>query len=232
MTVQFAGYTFDGRTGQLRRDGEVIPLPGTAAEVLRVLIEERPRLVSKEELMRRVWHGAAVEEANLSVAVARLRVALSDEAQRPRFVRTFHRKGYAFIAEAAEIDVPGMTRAAGTASVFVLEWEGRRLVLEEGENIVGRNPARCSVWIDEPRVSGRHARIVVSGSSAEIEDLDSTNHTFVGGARVTSPRPLKNGDVIRLGGPAVTFRRTDVATVRTPTVRTGRVRPGTDRREE
>jgi pSer/pThr/pTyr-binding forkhead associated (FHA) protein len=55
---------------------------------------------------------------------------------------------------------------------------------------------------------------VVSGEAATIEDLDSTNHTFVGGVRVTSPCHLKSGDVVRLGGPVVTFRRSDVATVR------------------
>jgi pSer/pThr/pTyr-binding forkhead associated (FHA) protein len=68
--------------------------------------------------------------------------------------------------------------------------------------------------VDDPRVSGRHARIFVSGDVATIEDLGSTNHTFVGGARITSPHRLIAGNVIRLGGPNVTFRRTDVATVR------------------
>ncbi len=215
MRIQFGAFTFDDRTGQLERNHQAVPLPGTASEVLRVLLEERPRLVTKEELLRRVWHGMAVEDANLSVAIAKLRVALSDDAQRPRFIRTFHRKGYAFVAEAAETGPPAGGRGGGDASVFVLEWGTRRFVLDEGENLVGRNPARCTICIDEPRVSGRHARIVVSGGVATIEDLESTNQTFVGGVRVTSPRPLANGDVIRLGGPKVTVRRTDVATVRT-----------------
>ncbi len=222
MKVQFGGFTFDGATGQLERNHQPVPLPGTASEVLRVLLEERPRLVTKEELLRRVWHGAAVEDANLSVAIAKLRVALSDDAQRPRFIRTFHRKGYAFVADAAEAG-PASGGRTGDASVFVLEWGDRRFVLDEGENIVGRNPARCTVCIDEPRVSGRHARIVVSGDGAIIEDLGSTNQTFVGGVRVTSARPLASGDVIRFGGPKVTVRRTDVATVRT---RPPRARPG------
>jgi DNA-binding winged helix-turn-helix (wHTH) protein len=213
MRIQFADFIFDTLSGQLRRGDAVIPLAGTASDVLRVLLDERPQMVAKEELLQRVWRGTAVDEANLSVAIAKLRTALSDDAQEPRFIRTFHRRGYAFVADAVESGAAD--RAPGAAaSVFSLEWNDRRLVLHEGDNIVGRNPVRCSVCIDEPRVSGRHARIVIAGDRATIEDLDSTNHTFVGGVRLTAARPLSDGDVIRLGGPDVTFRRSDVATVR------------------
>jgi DNA-binding winged helix-turn-helix (wHTH) protein len=213
MRVQFGEFTYDTLTGRLLHRGRATQLAGPASEVLRVLLEERPRVVPKQELMRQVWRGAAVEEGNLSVAIADLRVALGDDAHEPRFIRTHHRKGYAFVGDAAESG-PAAAARSGVASVFVLEWSGGRLVLFEGENIVGRNPVRSSVCIDEPRVSGRHARIVVAGEHATIEDLDSTNHTFVKGVRITSPHRLASGDVIRLGGPDVMFRRTDAATVR------------------
>jgi len=211
MTVQFGAFTFDSRSGQLRRNDQAIPLPGAASEVLVALLENRPDMVRKETLLERVWRGTAVSEASLSVAIAKLREALSDDPQQPRFIRTFHRKGYAFIAEATELTEHG-GHAAGV-SVFVLEWNGQRLVLNEGENVVGRNPLRSSVCIDEPRVSGRHARILVAGGSAVIEDLHSTNHTFVGRLRVTAPHTLADGDVIRFGGPTAVFRRADTATV-------------------
>src|SRR5205823_8877033 len=134
--------------------------------------------------------------------------ALADDAQQPRFIRTFHRKGYAFIADATEVDEPPRP-IAGVGSIFVLDWNGQRLVLNEGENIVGRNPLRSSVCVDEPRVSGRHARIVVAGETAVIEDLDSTNHTWVGRVQISSPHTLTSGDIIQLGGPKVVFRRSD-----------------------
>lgn len=213
MRVQFGEFTFDTLSGRLLRHGKPTQLAGPASEVLRVLLEQRPQVVSKHELMRRVWRGAAVEEGNLSVAIADLREALGDDAHEPRFVRTHHRKGYAFIGDTVDPE-PAAAARTGVASVFILEWSGGRLVLFEGENIVGRNPVRSSVCIDEPRVSGRHARIVVSGERATIEDLDSTNHTFLRGMRITSPQRLTSGDVIRLGGPDVMFRRADVATVR------------------
>ena len=134
MTVQFGAFTFDSRSGQLRRNDQAIPLPGAASEVLVALLENRPDMVRKETLLERVWRGTAVSEASLSVAIAKLREALSDDPQQPRFIRTFHRKGYAFIAEATELTEHG-GHAAGV-SVFVLEWNGQRLVLNEGENVV------------------------------------------------------------------------------------------------
>jgi DNA-binding winged helix-turn-helix (wHTH) protein len=213
MRVQFGEFTFDTLSGRLLRHGKPTQLAGPASEVLRVLLEHRPRVVAKADLMRDVWRAVAVEEGNLTVAIADLRLALGDDAREPRFIRTHHRKGYAFIGDVVDVG-PAPAARATAASVFILEWNDSRLVLHEGENIIGRNPVRSSVCIDEPRVSGRHARIVVSGEYATIEDLDSTNHTFVGGVRITSPHRLASGDVIRLGGPDVLFRRADVATVR------------------
>jgi len=204
-------FTFDAASGQLRRGDRLVELSGTASEVLRVLLEERPRMVLKDELVQRVWRGTAVEEGGLSVYVAKLRDALSDDPHAPRFIRTFHGKGYAFVADVEPAEAP--RRDGSAASAFMLDWERRLFPLTEGENIVGRSPLHCSLCIDDNRVSKRHARIVVTGESAVVEDLKSTNHTFVRGVRIGSPHPLTDGDVIRFGGPDVTFRRTDVPTV-------------------
>src|SRR5205823_1636972 len=72
VTLRFDVFTFDSRSGQLRRDNHTIPLPGNASEVLSALLERRPEMVSKEKLLQRVWHGTAVTEASLSVAIAKL----------------------------------------------------------------------------------------------------------------------------------------------------------------
>src|SRR6266545_1136678 len=215
MKFVFAPFSFDTVSGELRRGGRRIPLLGTASELLRVLIEERHRIVTKEELLRRVWRGAAVEEGNLSTYIAKLRTALDDEPQAPRFIRTHHGHGYRFIG-----DVAGDTRARSASrgpSGFVLEWDGRELPLLQGENIIGRTAAAGSIAIADPHVSGAHARIVIEGEDATIEDLESKNHTFVGPVRVTQPHPLQPGDILRLGGPTMIFRR---ATVKTVTVKT------------
>jgi len=210
MNVVFADFSFDTVSGELRRRGQRVPLLGTASELLRVLIEERHRVVTKDELLDRVWRGAAVEEGNLSTYITKLRTALGDDAQSPRFIRTHHGHGYRFIAKI------GGTRATAKrmASGYVLEWDGRELPLFEGENVVGRT---SPIAIVDPHVSAAHARITIAADGITIEDLGSKNHTYIGGTRLDAPHPLAAGDEIRLGGPTVLFRR---AAAKTVTVKT------------
>jgi len=154
-----------------------------------------------------------------------LRRVLQHEAKQPRFIRTHHGTGYSFCAEVVEIETVRHGAQPRAGSRFWLDWNGRPLALYEGENIVGRNPL-CSVWVDEPRVSGRHARIVVSRDTATLEDLDSLNHTFLRGRQITSRQELAKGDVIRFGVTDVTFRDSTVETERVGQPQTtGRVVP-------
>jgi DNA-binding winged helix-turn-helix (wHTH) protein len=221
MKFVFAPFSFDTVSGELRHGARRIPLLGTASELLRVLVEERHRVVSKDELLRRVWRGAAVEEGNLSTYIAKLRTALDDDPQAPRFIRTHHGHGYRFIG-AVSGEMPAR-RSSRVPSGFVLEWDGRELPLFQGENVVGRTAVGGAIAIADPHVSAAHARIVVGdvGDDVTIEDLESKNHTFVGAVRVSGPHRLEPGDIVRLGGPTVIFRR---ATVKTVTVKTRRPR--------
>jgi pSer/pThr/pTyr-binding forkhead associated (FHA) protein len=61
-------------------------------------------------------------------------------------------------------------------------------------------------WIESPSVSRRHARILVSGETATLEDLGSRNGTFLGGDKIAAPSPLADGDEIRIGHAFLTFR--------------------------
>jgi pSer/pThr/pTyr-binding forkhead associated (FHA) protein len=80
-------------------------------------------------------------------------------------------------------------------------------VLSAGDNLIGRNP-ECGIWVDAAGVSRRHARLRLDAESgdAAIEDLGSTNGTFVNEARVESPVTLRDGDTVHLGSVALTFR--------------------------
>ena len=81
-------------------------------------------------------------------------------------------------------------RAAGAA--------GRRLALDEGRHVVGRG-ADCAIRIDDPKLSRRHAAFVVRAGAVTVEDLRSTNGTFVGGRPVQAPAPVPAGEVVRFG---------------------------------
>jgi DNA-binding winged helix-turn-helix (wHTH) protein len=203
MTYRFDRFTLDSGTRQLLHDGEPIHLSPKAFELLSVLVENRSRAMSRAELQERLWPSTFVLDTNLAGLVVEVRRALDDSADDPRFVRTLHRFGYRFIGgveneEKQETAVPGPVK-------YWLLWETRQVVLCEGENILGRAPD-AGVWIDAVGVSRRHARIVVDGRDATVEDLGSKNGTFVGPERVSAPHPLADGDQIRLGPVVITFR--------------------------
>jgi len=77
--------------------------------------------------------------------------------------------------------------------------------LIEGANLLGRDPT-AHVVVDKPGVSRLHARIVVSGSEAAIEDLGSKNGTFVAERRVDGLQSLSDLDSVRLGRTVLVYR--------------------------
>jgi len=88
-----------------------------------------------------------------------------------------------------------------------LVWEAHQIPLQNGENILGREP-EATAWLDAATVSRRHARIVISGSGATLEDLGSKNGTYLRGARGTVPSRLVDGSEIHVGSTVVSFRMT------------------------
>jgi pSer/pThr/pTyr-binding forkhead associated (FHA) protein len=74
----------------------------------------------------------------------------------------------------------------------------QELTLAEGEHVLGREEG-AAVRADAAGVSRHHARLVIEGEVATLEDLGSKNGTFVGDERLSAPRALQDGDVIRLG---------------------------------
>ena len=106
-------------------------------------------------------------EASLAGLVAEIRREIRDDARVPRYLRTVHGFGYAFSAD-------GVATAEDESSVFRLIWGIREVSLSAGENVLGREPA-AAVFIDDATVSRHHARILVAGGRACLEDLGSKN---------------------------------------------------------
>ncbi|GAB48797.1 FHA domain-containing protein FhaB/FipA [Mobilicoccus pelagius] len=75
---------------------------------------------------------------------------------------------------------------------------GSTAPLKESGVLLGRNP-ECTLVIDDDYASGRHARVYADDASWYVEDLGSTNGTFVDGRRITEPTPLKEGTQLRIG---------------------------------
>jgi DNA-binding winged helix-turn-helix (wHTH) protein len=225
MKVRFGPFTLDTDARQLQRAREAVHLSPKAFDLLAVLVAQRPAVVEKVALRERLWPGVHVVDTTLNNLIAEIRDALGDRRSSPSYVRTVHGVGYAFSADAVDLDASGpasASRASGRPTPFWIVWKDRPIVLEAGENVIGRDPA-CAVWVDESGVSRRHASIHVpadaAAGQATIEDLESTNGTSVQGQRVTRPHPLVNGDRISLGDATLVFRAS------CPADRTRRVRP-------
>jgi len=210
LPTRFGDFVFDEDTRELLRGGEAVSLPPKAFELLRHLLRRRPHAIAKEELHALIWPDTNVTEASLASAASDLRAALKDRRLRPQFIRTVHGFGYAFCGEAQDVGgeaalEPPPVREAAPGSVYRLIWKHREIQLSTGENLLGRD-RRSVAWFDSPTVSRRHARIVVAGGEALLEDLGSRNGTWIGGKRITGPVRLSDLDEVKLGSLVVVFR--------------------------
>ena len=201
MRLQFADCLLDFEARELLRGGRVVAVPPKVFQLLETLVRARPKALSKTELHEALWPDTFVSDANLANLVADLREALGDDARHPRIVRTVQRFGYAFQADANPV-----RSASAAPSVFRLVWGDREIALSEGENVLGRDRDAVA-WIDVYSVSRHHAKIVVSGDDARLEDLGSKNGTFLGGEPVRKPAPIADGDEIRIGTAVLIVRR-------------------------
>jgi DNA-binding winged helix-turn-helix (wHTH) protein len=204
VRARFAEFTVDSDTRQLLGGGGEVHLSPKAFDLLCLLIEAAPKVVEKADLYARIWPNTHVVEANLNVLIGEIRRAIGDSARDQKFIRTVHGIGYAFCAPA--VDLPA-ARAPVQARFCWVVWEARTWQLSEGDNIIGRDP-RSDIWLDAPGVSRRHAIIRVDSRNRRVmlEDLGSTNGTFVRRASVDAEVALTDGDQVQVGTVDLTVR--------------------------
>jgi DNA-binding winged helix-turn-helix (wHTH) protein len=182
---------------RVSRGDEQVQLELKAMDVLVCLARHAGELVTRQQLVDEVWKAEFISDNTLTHAIAELRHALGDDARHPSYIETIHRRGYRMLAPVADLE-PARAVPAPTTARFRILLEGAEVPLAEGENVIGRDP-EAAVSIDSPRVSRRHARIVVEGDVAMLEDLGSKNGTSLNGERIECQARLAHGDEIRLG---------------------------------
>jgi DNA-binding winged helix-turn-helix (wHTH) protein len=202
VSIRFGDYVLATEARELRRGDGPVALTPKAFQLLELLLEKRPRAVSKAQIHERLWPSTFVSEVNLASLAFEIRAAIGDDARHPRYIRTVRGFGYAFCGEASAATVAG---PAASGVVCRLFWGDREVALRPGENILGRSPA-VAVWVDSTTVSRHHARIIVTGAEAALEDLGSKNGTTLNGRRVEAPTTLADRDEIRLGSVRILFR--------------------------
>jgi pimeloyl-ACP methyl ester carboxylesterase/DNA-binding winged helix-turn-helix (wHTH) protein len=106
VVYEFGPFRLELREHRLLRQGTRIPITGKAFQTLRVLVEARGNLVSKQDLMTAVWPETSVEENNLDRNISTLRKALGEQSSGRPFIETVPRVGYRFLAPVTERNSP------------------------------------------------------------------------------------------------------------------------------
>ena len=101
MIFRFGSFDLDTQLLELRRDDIPVPIEPQAFNVLRLLIENRDRLVSKDDLIDNAWDGRIVSEATLSSCMNAVRRAVGDDGKRQKVIRTLPRRGFRFVLPVA-----------------------------------------------------------------------------------------------------------------------------------
>jgi TolB-like protein/Flp pilus assembly protein TadD len=120
--IRFGNFEADLDAGQLRKRGVRIGLREKSFQVLALLLERPGEVVTREQLQHRLWPSDVFVdfENNLNTSVARLREALGDSAEKPRFIETLPKRGYRFIAPVADLPASNQRTSAPATRLVVL----------------------------------------------------------------------------------------------------------------
>jgi diguanylate cyclase (GGDEF)-like protein len=214
--IHFDQWTLDPRSGELVHGDERIRLQEQPLQVLQALLERPGQVVTREELVERLWPTGVVDfETGLNTAMRRLRAALHDDAESPKYIETLPRRGYRFIGQ-VEAHIPrrhddnrtwqiGATETPGAGDCLVVMHApqqseiGRRYPLNWEITTIGRDHENHVVLASQS-VSRQHARIERRARSFYLVDETSTNGTLLNDlARPVREQRLTAGDELAIG---------------------------------
>ena len=176
---QFGPFRVDALRRLLLREANEVRLPAKAFEILLVLLEEKGRLVDKDELMRRVWPDAVVEENNLTVNMSALRKSLGESPRDHRYLVTVPGRGYQFVADVRKDCGEPIAKNEEEAKQIVAEViaepangdsEVKHLLLNGG--LLESGPAQVAAAQTNAAASNRGPQ---AGSSLGVADVHTTS---------------------------------------------------------
>jgi DNA-binding winged helix-turn-helix (wHTH) protein len=202
VTYTFGHICVDAGARCVSRAERPVLLARKALDLLLLLLEHRPNVVSKEQIHDQVWPDTFVSEASVQSLVRAIRRAIDDASAGASWIVTVHGVGYRFGGDAVTSDASMPPPMVERPAAWLVGGPAR-IALAPGENVLGRGDG--VVEIDAPTISRHHARITI-GTQTTLEDLGSKNGTWLDDRRVTAPTVLADGATVRLGSVAVTFR--------------------------
>jgi tetratricopeptide (TPR) repeat protein/DNA-binding winged helix-turn-helix (wHTH) protein len=195
----FGDYELDIVRGCLLRQGQELPLRYQSFQLLLYFVEHPETLISKDELAAAIWSDTSVTDNALVQCVAEIRRELNDDPRNPRFIKTFPKVGYRFIAEVRVVlGEPGITTPHSA-----LRHRGMPPAAENAETQVGwqvtagiskrwRLTWRRAAWILTPVVVVALALLIYGGRKRTAELAEGTNPA-VSGLPTLAVFPLANG---------------------------------------
>src|SRR5438132_10955186 len=116
--VRFGTYEVSLQSGEVRKAGVRIRVQQQPMKLLEILLERPGEVVTREELRSRVWADESFGDFDqaVNIAIAKLRSALGDSADNPRFIETLPKRGYRFIADVSVVDADARTKRPESAA--------------------------------------------------------------------------------------------------------------------
>jgi DNA-binding winged helix-turn-helix (wHTH) protein/tetratricopeptide (TPR) repeat protein len=172
MLYRFGPFELDTAKVELRTGGETRQLERQVFALLTLLVENGDRLVSKDEIVEKVWEGRVVSDAAIASRIKTARQALGDDGKAQRFIKTIHGRGFRFVAPVGVSHVPMAKASSAEASlsrpsIAVL---GFRLVGDAGPYAAIADALPLELIAELSRV--RWLLVTAHGSSFRLRALD------------------------------------------------------------
>lgn len=125
MIYRFDAFELDRSKVELRRNGEAVPVEPQVFALLLLLAENRERVVTRDEVIEKVWEGRIVSESAIDSRIKSARRALGDDGKSQRLIRTVHGQGFRFVAEVREVAALREVGGDGEAPRLVREVDAK-----------------------------------------------------------------------------------------------------------
>ena len=164
----FGPFAFDEASGELTKHGVRVRLQGQPLQILAILLEEPGRVVTREEFQEHLWKGSAFGDFDhgLNAAMNRLRQALGDSADQPRYVETLPGKGYRFVAPTQDVNPRPLLVMSAPASETVQTSAPSPDRLETRE--LRESPSEAAAAQPGPKAArepDRHVRLLIAAAA-------------------------------------------------------------------
>ena len=192
MTIAFGEFEIDVAARELRRGNETVTIEPKAFDVLSLLLENRERVVTKDELVDAVWNGRFISDSALSTAIKAARSAVGDDGRSQKVIRTLHGLGFRFVAELRDASAE-----AENPAVEGNDLPSRTNLRRRRRELIGRDTEKASVIAQLK--DGRIVSIVGTGgagkTSLAIDAAMDLEGQFAGGIWLCEFAPVQEDQV-------------------------------------